>query len=148
MSDGPDEATRSGDHGNSGDHVDSGGSGDAGDGGDPIAYTALQPGTPVLDVDGNQVGTVDEVLAVESEDVFDGLAVRTEHGTRFVDRDQVGAITTAHVHTTLTAAQAADLPEPQGTLAFRADAGQDEGSGIGARLGRLVRREHWKRDES
>ena len=76
----------------------------------PIAYTALQPGTPVKSKGGQQFGTVSAVLVVEELDVFDGITVNTPLGTRFVDADQIGSIFTSHVNTTLSEEEAANLP--------------------------------------
>jgi sporulation protein YlmC with PRC-barrel domain len=81
----------------------------------PIAYTALQPGTPVQTSDGQQFGTVQAVLVDERVSVFDGIVVQTSEGTRFVDADQIGSIYTTYVRTTLSAEQAADLPLPDGS---------------------------------
>ena len=82
---------------------------------DPIAYTALQPGTPVETADGQQFATVRTVLVDEKVAVFDGIVVETAQGARFVDADQVGHIYTGRVCTTLTADQAAGLPAPDGS---------------------------------
>lgn len=79
---------------------------------DPIAYSALQPGTPVQTSDGHQFATVQAVLADETVSVFDGIVVQTADGTRFVDADYVGTIYTTYVCTTLSAEQAANLPLP------------------------------------
>jgi hypothetical protein len=81
----------------------------------PIAYTALQPGTPVHTSDGQPFATVEAVLVDEKVAVFDGIVVQTAGGRRFVDADQIRTIYTSHVRTTLTAGQAADLPEPDGS---------------------------------
>ena len=78
----------------------------------PIAYTALQPGTPVQTSDGYQFATVQSVLVDEKVSVFDGIVVQTADGARFVDADQIGSIHTTYVRTTLTAEQAANLPPP------------------------------------
>ena len=78
----------------------------------PIAYTALQPGTPVRTSDGHQFATVQAVLVDEKVSVFDGIVVETAEGARFVDADQVGTIYTTYVGTTLSAEQAANLPLP------------------------------------
>ncbi len=110
----------------------------------PIAYTALTPGTPVQAAEGEQFGTVEAVLAVEDVDVFDGIVVRTETGVRFVDADYVGTITTAYVRTALTAEEARDLPEPDASPSFRADAAADTGSSLADRLGRMFGRGRWK----
>ncbi|MCW2830386.1 MAG: hypothetical protein JWP31_1078 [Aeromicrobium sp.] len=117
------------------------------DAADPIAYTALQPGTPVQSADGAPFGTVEAVLVVEEVSVFDGIVVSTEGGRRFVDADHVGAITTAYVLTTLTAAEAVDLPVPDDAPVFRADARDDTGSSISDRLGRIFGRGTWDREQ-
>ncbi|HCB04924.1 MAG TPA: hypothetical protein DEQ43_11895 [Nocardioides bacterium] len=83
--------------------------------GDPIAYTALQPGTPVHTSEGQPFATVQAVLVDELVSVFDGIVVETAEGARFVDADQIGSIFTTHVRTTLTADQAAQLPLPEGS---------------------------------
>ena len=79
----------------------------------PIAYGALQPGTPVQTSDGREFGTVAVVLVDEPVDVFDGINVETSAGTRFVDADQVDRIFTTHVTTTLSWDQTANLPGPR-----------------------------------
>ena len=79
----------------------------------PIAYAALQPGTPVQTDDGREFGTVAEVLVDAPVDVFDGLNVETPGGTRFVDADQIGRIFTTYVCTTLSWDEAANLPGPR-----------------------------------
>jgi len=79
----------------------------------PIAYTALQPGTPVQTSDGHPFATVQAVLVDEKVSVFDGIVVQTAEGTRFVDADHVGSIYTTYVRTTLSAEQAASLPLPE-----------------------------------
>ena len=112
----------------------------------PIAYTALEPGTPVQSSDGQQFGTVAAVLVVEEVSVFDGIVVETSNGNRFVDADHVGTITTAYVRTSLTADEAAQLPEPDDSPVFRADARDDTGSSIGDRLGRMFGRGKWNRE--
>ena len=81
----------------------------------PIAYTALQPGTPVQTSDGHPFATVQAVLVDEKVSVFDGIVVQTEGGTRFVDADQVDSIWTTYVRTSLSAQQAAVLPLPEGS---------------------------------
>ena len=96
--------------------------------GHPIAYTALQPGTPVQTSDGQQFATVQVVLVDELVSVFDGIVVLTAEGTRFVDADQVGAIYTTHVRTTLSGEQAAALP-----AARAVESGGDQACSVGRR---------------
>jgi hypothetical protein len=81
----------------------------------PIAYTALQPGTPVQTSDGSNFATVQAVLVDEKVSVFDGIVVQTAEGTRFVDADHIGSIYTSCVCTTLSVEQAANLPLPEGS---------------------------------
>lgn len=80
---------------------------------DPIAYTALQPGTPVQTIEGLQFATVQAVLVDEKVSVFDGIVVDTAEGSRFVDAPFIGTIYTTHVCTTLSPDQAANLPLPE-----------------------------------
>ena len=80
--------------------------------GDPISYMALAPGTPVRSADGAEVGRVKTVLAVESEDIFDGVIITTPHGDRFVDAPLVDAIYQRALVLTVPAAEASRLPPP------------------------------------
>ena len=82
---------------------------------DPIAYTALQPGTPVQTSDGYHFATVQAVLVDEKVSVFDGIVVQMAEDTRFVDADQIGSIYSTYVLTTLSAEQVANLPPPDGS---------------------------------
>ncbi len=101
----------------------------------------------MLSATGTKFGTVRHVLQVESLDLFDGIAVTTGSGLRFVDRNQVASIFATSVHTTLTDEQAAALPAPEGNETFHDNPEQDEGDGLTKRLGRLFRREHWVEDK-
>src|SRR3954452_21061279 len=104
--------------------------------GHPIAYTALQPGTPVQTSDGEHFATVEAVLVDEKVSVFDGIVVQTADGTRFVDADHVGSIYTTHVRMTLSAEQAANLPLPERSTVVDIKPPR----GLGARLGRMFGR--------
>jgi hypothetical protein len=112
--------------------------------GTPISYEALAVGTPVLSSSGNQFGKVEHVLQIPEEDLFDGIAVKTHHGLRFVDRDQIVAMTTTSVQCALTDEEAAVLPAPRGALVLHPDTAHDEGPSLTARFGRLFGREKWK----
>ncbi len=114
---------------------------------EPISYMALKAGTPVKSSSGTPIGTVHHVLQVPAEDLFDGIVVKMHHGLRFVDRDQIGDITTAAVHCTLSDAEVAELPPPSEPGSFHVDASQDEGSSLTARLGRMFGRERWIADK-
>lgn len=113
----------------------------------PIAYSALQRGTPMLTRSGRQFGTVEHVLQVPEEDVFDGIVTATDEGLRFVARDQTREITTAWVRCDLSDEQVAALPAPDGPPVYTVDALQDIGGSLHDRLGRLFHRPHWTREE-
>lgn len=104
--------------------------------GHPIAYTALQPGTPVQTSAGEPFATVRAVLVDEKVSVFDGIVVQTTEGTRFVDADQIDSIYTTYVRTTLSAEQVADLPVPDGSTIVDIKPSKS----MAARLGRMFGR--------
>jgi hypothetical protein len=83
--------------------------------GDPISYLVLQRGTDVISSDGQRIGKVEHVLAVEEEDIFDGLVIDTERGPgglHFVDADQVDRMYEKAVVLKITADEAKALPKP------------------------------------
>jgi hypothetical protein len=80
----------------------------------PIAYKVLEEGVPVYASGGDQVGTVDHVVAAPEEDIFHGIVMQSEQGERFVPADQVAALHEHGVDLRLDAAAAAALPEPHG----------------------------------
>jgi uncharacterized protein YrrD len=45
--------------------------------GPPIAYIVLEEGTPVYDRGGERIGVVEQVLADEQLDIFEGVLVHT-----------------------------------------------------------------------
>jgi len=81
---------------------------------DAISYLAVPSGVPVLTATGHEIGTLEHVLQIPEEDLFDGLVVATKDGLRFVDADQVQVITRTYVRSTLDDAAAAGLPAPAG----------------------------------
>ena len=109
----------------------------------PIAYSALGKGVPVQTQSGQQFGTVEHVLQIPEEDLFDGIVVATSGGLRFVDRDQIDEITTAYVRCALTNEQAAALPAPSGNATYEADALQNAGTSLHDRFGRMFGRARW-----
>jgi len=114
------------------------------DDGQPVSYMGLPIGAAVLSSTDTQFGTVEHVLQIPELDIFDGIAVMTKHGLRFVDRDQITDITTTLVRCSLTDEEAAALPAPEGTLVLHPDTAHDEGPSLSARFGRLFGRQHWK----
>ena len=98
------------------------------DDGYAVSYNVLARGTPVRSSDGVVVGTVRDVLANEAEQIFDGLVIDTEYGTRFVDAPEIERLAERAVTLTIDAAAVTALPEqdPAGGPVFDAqpDAGR------------------------
>jgi hypothetical protein len=115
------------------------------DDGTPISYLALRPGTPVFASDGASVGTVERVLQVAEEDLFEGLVVKTPQGARFVDRDSVTSIAEHAVRLSIDAEQAQRLGPPDGPPVYAANPAEGAGSSLRDRWNRLFRRGRWKR---
>ena len=44
---------------------------------DPVSWLLIETGWKVIDVDGGEVGEVDEVVGDSGADIFDGLAIAT-----------------------------------------------------------------------
>jgi uncharacterized protein YrrD len=88
--------------------------------GDPISYLTLEAGTPVFSRDGERVGEVEHVLADANVDVFDGIVIDTRSGPggwRFADAPEVESINERGVVLSLSASEAAALPEPSSNAA-------------------------------
>ena len=92
--------------------------------GQPISYQVLEKGTPIYSSDGEQVGVVGHVLAVEDEDVFDGIVI-SEHvfsaGHRFADADDIAQIGEHGVILKLDHEACRALPEPSANPAVMRD---------------------------
>ena len=84
------------------------------DEGNPIAYTVLGKGVPVMSSDEQELGSVHHVVAVPEKDIFHGLVISTDHGRRFVLAADVAALREHRVDLSIDAATAAGLPEPGG----------------------------------
>lgn len=81
--------------------------------GQPSSYLALEAGAPVYACDGEEVGKVEQVLADEGEDIFDGLVVDGPGGARYVAGEQIEEIFEHGVLLKLDAAAAGELPAPR-----------------------------------
>jgi hypothetical protein len=67
----------------------------------------------VISSDGEEIGTVAEVLDNYREHIFDGLIIQTTGGERrFVDAPEVARTAERAVTLNITAAESADLPPP------------------------------------
>ncbi|HST55396.1 MAG TPA: hypothetical protein VLJ42_05810 [Solirubrobacteraceae bacterium] len=84
------------------------------DEGPPIAYGVLERGVPVLAVDGERVGTVEQVVAAPAQDIFHGIVISTPHnGRRFVEAAVVARLHKHGVDLSIDSAAAAELPAPK-----------------------------------
>ena len=77
--------------------------------GDPIAYTALQPGTAIVSSDEVALGTVERVTENKKENIFDGIVMRADRGLLWVDAPEVAHIAERRVTLTIDAATAAQV---------------------------------------
>ena len=89
------------------------------DDGHAIGYKVLRSGTPVRSADGEVVGTVRRVQDNAREHIFDGIVIDTPQGRRFVDAPEVTRIYERAVVLSITAAEAAALPEQPSATAER-----------------------------
>jgi hypothetical protein len=135
-----------------------------------ISYRAVGLGHPVVTRSGEQFGVVEHVLEVPELDLFDGIVVYTGTGLaalhpkseavaraemlrvgtlrgwlRFVDADQVTAITPGHVKCSFEHSGVAQLPVPQGSPVFHVDMAREDRAAWHARYGTWFGRPHWAR---
>jgi hypothetical protein len=79
---------------------------------DPVSWRTIVYGTPVLAVDGTQVGTVREVLGSDAEDIFHGLRVQMAGRVdAMLLAEDVSELTRESVTTAKTAAALKALPD-------------------------------------
>jgi hypothetical protein len=146
----------------------------------PVSYEGVTPGVPVLTRDREQFGVLEHVLEVPEVDVFDGIVVWVGHGgvaqwriqrelgtghrtmarflervshsgdLRFVDADQIAAITAAYIRCDLDRSDVGRLPAPQGAPTYYANA-IDQAHPATMRYrngyyGSMFGRAHWTQD--
>jgi hypothetical protein len=116
-----------------------------------ISYEGVALGVPVLTKDGEQFGILEHVLAVEAEDIFEGIVVWVGDGgwagrkiqrelsmghqsaarfletfrhndLRFVEADKVAVITVGYIRCDLDRSQVGLLQPPSGAPVFYANA--------------------------
>ena len=76
-----------------------------------IGYQALPPGVPVVTSDGVRMGVVHRVQDNAREHIFDGIVVKTDTGSVFVDAPEVARITLRQVSLNIDFAEVSWLPE-------------------------------------
>jgi hypothetical protein len=81
--------------------------------GDPVSWFVIEPGWKVVDAQGQEVGSVDEVVGDSSDDIFNGLSISPSllGRPRYVPSEQVGTITQGRVQLKLTKDQIGHLGE-------------------------------------
>jgi hypothetical protein len=85
--------------------------------GRPVAYTALEEGTPVYDRAAARVGVVEHVLAAMDQDIFEGLLIHTlplpgRHV--YADVDQIAEMYERGVLLSVPADTLQEPPDPSG----------------------------------
>lgn len=82
--------------------------------GDPIHYSAVAPGTPVVASDGVVVGKVDSVIDNYAEHIFDGVVlVRGDDSLAFCDAPEIARTLERAVLLAIDSRQASELPAPK-----------------------------------
>lgn len=77
----------------------------------PIAWLALEEGTPIVASDGEEIGRVVTVVADEQKDIFSGVTFKPGllDGERFVPADAIDRLTAAAVHLNIPASETEGL---------------------------------------
>src|SRR5436189_193665 len=80
---------------------------------DPVSWFLIESGWTVVDRDGNEVGSIDEVVGDSTNDIFNGLAISTSvlGKPHYVPAEQVGTITEDRVQLTITKDEVDGLEE-------------------------------------
>ena len=75
---------------------------------EPISWMTLAEGTPAVGTDGEEIGTVVEVVADRQKDIFSGIAVKSGlfANKRFVPADLIESMTADAVRVGLPASEA------------------------------------------
>jgi hypothetical protein len=82
----------------------------------PIAWLALEEGTPIFTSDGEQIGKVAEVVADSVQDIFSGVTFRRGVLDKplFVPAEQIDRLTMGAVHLTIPELEIDDLEPYEG----------------------------------
>jgi hypothetical protein len=78
---------------------------------DPVAWSYVEPGTPIIGREGVRIGSVEGMLGTEAEGIFHGIALRpaTAGATRVIPADAVTELTTAEVRVRVSADEVDEL---------------------------------------
>lgn len=102
--------------------------------GDPVSWFVVEPGWKVADSQGQEIGSVDEVVGDSNNDIFNGLSIATSllGRPRYVPSELVGTITQGRVQLKINKEQVDRLDEfeePPTTAEIL-----PEGAGLGRRV--------------
>src|SRR5438093_10430355 len=105
---------------------------------DPIAWRGVPQDTPVRSSDGDEVGTLSDMLGSDREDIFHGIVVHLGRFGRhvFVPADDVTLMTRSHVDVRQTTDELHALP----------DHDEEQGYDLGM-VGLFRKRPGWKPEE-
>jgi hypothetical protein len=80
---------------------------------DPVAWSFIEPGTPVTSREGVRIGTVLAMLGTEAEGIFHGIALDPAQGggLREIPADRVTSLTPSEVRVQLAADDVGGLAE-------------------------------------
>jgi hypothetical protein len=80
---------------------------------DPVSWLMIEPGWKVVDAEGKEIGSVDELVGDSSDDIFTGLSISTSllGRPRYVESEHVGRITEGRVQLKLDKAEFERLGE-------------------------------------
>ena len=80
---------------------------------DPVAWSFIEPGTPITGREGVRIGTVRAMLGTEMESIFHGIAIDPAEGGPFrvIPADMVTSITTSEVRVQVGAEEIGGLAE-------------------------------------
>jgi hypothetical protein len=80
---------------------------------DPVAWSYVEPGTPVTGREGVRIGSVKAMLGTEAEGIFHGIALDPAGGgpTRMLLSDVVTSLTPSEVRVQITADEVGALAE-------------------------------------
>lgn len=80
---------------------------------DPVAWSYIEPGTPVTGREGVRIGKVEAMLGTEAEGIFHGIALDPSEGgpTRMLPADAVTSLTPSEVRVQIAADEVGTLAE-------------------------------------
>ena len=82
----------------------------------PVSWMTLEKGTTVLSSDGQEVGSVDEVIADRQKDIFSGVTIDSGllSSKRFAPASVIEDISTDGVRLSIPASEAEELEDYEG----------------------------------